>query len=206
MKSLTRKFFVVLIFGVLIFSGYKIYDSRITPEKHDEVELSQPPEPSAPDGAPPFLGAELVTSEEAQTRSAYHIPLPEGIAIEEVWMESKKTKTASNGNSSELPTKLSVAIQFENDIFLRIRPRNGQPDWDKLIEQDKDFQKISVNGIPGSGAEPGVEIYDDEAFFRRGSVSWWADNLLYTLYTDTLSLEDLLKVAETLQLEISLNN
>ena len=200
MKSLNSKILVVLVFGVLVFSAYKTYDNRTVPKQPDEVTLSQPPEPNMPDEAP-ILGAEMVTFGEAQARSTYHIPLPKGIAIQQVWVEIN-----SSGDSLETPTKRPVAIQFENDLLLRIYPQNRQPDWDKIVEQDKDFKKISVNGILGIGAEPGVEIYDNEAFFRRGSVSWWVDNLEYGLYTDTLSLEELLKIAETLQLEISLNN
>ena len=193
MKSLIRKFLIVLIIGVLIFSGYKIYDSRTAPVQPDRVIRYDSMGPAIPGNAP-ILGVEVDTFEEAQAQTTYHIPLQEGIAIQQVWLQGAPSWAAS----PETPTMRSVAIQFENDILLIIRRQNVQPDWGKLARQFKYVKKVSVNGVPGMGADPGVEIYGDEAFFRQGNVSWWVERLTYTLLTDTLSLEELLKVAEVL--------
>jgi len=188
------KMTVGLLFSVLVFSGCKMYDSQTAASQPGEVTRSQPPEPNLP-GDAPLNNAEVVTLEQAQTRTAYHIPLPERITIQQVWIQ-----TTSSGDAPEIPARRAVAVQFENDVLLRIYPLDRQPDWDRLIAQSKDyFKKISVNGIPGIGADPGVVIYDGEEYFNRGSVVWWVDGLKYGLYTDTVSLEELLKVAETLQ-------
>ncbi len=163
----------------------------VAPERvSTALVTSQSLEPSCLD---PLCGGELVTFEQAQAQTPYHIPLPEGLTPQKVWIQKWLASSAENS------VTISVAIQFENDITLIIHQEHQQSDWDtRRLAQCKHCEKISVNGIPGVGADPGVDIYEGVAYDRRGSVVWYLDGLDYSLYTDTVPLDELLKIAETL--------
>jgi hypothetical protein len=83
------------------------------------------------------------------------------------------------------------------DLLLTIRRYNKPPDWDKIIMTTPQLTKIKVNGNEGMGTSPGFTTYDGNNYPYPGSVEWWVDGLDITLYSDTFSLDELLKIAET---------
>ena len=137
----------------------------------------------------PLGGGELVSLEEAQTRLSFTVPLPEGFEIKEVWVSPEDVA----------PADRSVAIQFENDLLLIIHQLANEPNWSGAISSVPELTSISVNGHRGLGADPGTKFVAGKEYPYPGSVAWWINGLDTTLYSDTLSLEELLKIAETVQ-------
>jgi hypothetical protein len=137
----------------------------------------------------PLERGEEVSFAEAQRIISYLIPRPEAEKIKRVWIST----------NPENPPQQSVAIQFKRDLLLIIHTteRATPPDWDRTIANVPVFKKIDVNGVSGMGADPGVTEFLGRPYSYPGSVEWWVEGLDITLYSDTMSLEELLKIAET---------
>ena len=134
----------------------------------------------------PLGNGELVSLDEAQARLSFTIPLPDGFAVKEVWVSPEEVASDDR----------AVAIQFENDLLLIIHQLANEPNWDGTISSVPELAKISVNGHNGLGANPGTKFVAGKEYPYPGSVEWWVDGVDITLYSDTLSLEELLKIAE----------
>ena len=136
----------------------------------------------------PLGNGEFVSLNEAQARLSLAIPLPDGFAVKEVWVSPEEVASDNR----------AVAIQFENDLLLIIHQLANEPNWDETISSAPELAKISVNGHNGLGAHPGTKFIAGKEYPYPGSVAWWMNGLDITLYSDTLSLEELVTVAETL--------
>lgn len=146
---------------------------------------SEPILPRHPDG--PLPKGKKLPFAEAQKMVSYKIPVPDAVKIKQVWVS---IDTASDE---------SVAIEFSSKLLLIIHKMENPPDWDKIIESVPELTKINVNGNAGVGADPGYTTSGENKFFYPGSVGWWVDGLKITLYSDTLSLKELLKIAKTVR-------
>jgi hypothetical protein len=135
----------------------------------------------------PLGNGELVSLDEAQARLSFFIPLPDGFAVKEVWVSPEEVASDNR----------AVAIQFENDLVLIIHQLANEPNWDGTGSSAPELAKISVNGHNGLGANPGIKFVAGKEYPYPGSVAWWMNGLDITLYSDTLHLEELLKIAET---------
>jgi len=146
-------------------------------------------EPLLPQINGPLPNADEVPFSQAQARISYTIPLPEAVEIKKVWV------SVNAAGSSEQ----SVAIQFSGDLLLITHKMAKPPNWDGIIASAPELKKINVNGNTGIGADPGSTVSGEKEYFHPGSVQWWVDGLNMTLYSDNLSLEDLLKVAQNVR-------
>ena len=135
----------------------------------------------------PLIGGERVAIEDAPAKVHFSIRQPEGFEIKETWVSPE---TAG-------PYGRSVAIQFENDLLLIIQRLIQSPDWDGMIMNFPEFTKITINGNEGMGSSSGIAFIEGLEYPYPGSVGWWAEGLDFSLYSNTLSLEELLKIAET---------
>ncbi len=182
-----RRMIVVTI--VLAFLAIMLFSScsNASPIASSQPTLSDLAEPLSPQLNGPLPNGEVVSLADAQAKTSYTIPLPEGVGIKQVWVSTN----AAN------PSEQSIAVQFNNDLLLIIHEMAKPPDWDGIIASTPEFAKIDVNGDPGIGTDPGFTRTSGKDYFHPGSVSWWVDGLNITLYSDTLLLEELLKVAQT---------
>jgi hypothetical protein len=137
----------------------------------------------------PLPNAEELSLVDVQTRVPYSIPLPEGIEIQKAWVSTVSVDASER----------AVAIQFAKDLLLIIHPITEPPNWDGIIESVPAFVKVNVNGNTGIGIDPGTIESNGVQYPHPGSVEWWVDGLDITLYSDTLSLEELLKIAQTMR-------
>jgi hypothetical protein len=194
MKSKIKITLAMLVLVILLFvitlSFQKLHLSN------DRVDLSQQVLPQNYQALLPSelenpLGSgEEVSLEEARKNIAYPIPQLEAEEVKQVWI-SINPENVSNQ---------SVAVSFKRDLLLIIHKTENEntPDWDRSVANEPLFVKIDVNGISGIGADPGVKEFRGQPYYYPGSVELWVDGLDITLYSDTLSLEELLKVAETM--------
>ena len=137
----------------------------------------------------PLPDAEELALVDAQARVPYFIPLPEGIEIQKVW-----ASTVAVGASER-----AIAVQFTEDLLLIIHPMAEPPNWDGIIESVPIFVKVNVYDNAGIGTDPGITEANGVQRPYPGSVEWWVDGLDITLYSNTISLEELLKIAQTLR-------
>lgn len=154
--------------------------------------ISPTPESSSlfaePQFQAPLPAAERVSMAEAQARVPFHIPLPPAAGVRATWVSTPAVDPAAR----------SVAILFDNEVLLVIHQEARPPDWDSIIATNPAFVKIAVNGHAGMGTSPRVVDVQGTPTSHPGSVGWWADGLYLVLYSDTLSLEDLLAIAESI--------
>ncbi len=194
----------VLVIAVMIIACDKnVNDSAISPadkmgnaaHKHKPVEAASSAQPSVPAPAPlagnaPIVGDE-VTLEVAQQRTPYVLPVPtETITqatLKEAWV-----------SLDSVPAEFRQAyLIYSNGLRVSIGGRPDPIDFDSF--KDPSFQAIRINGIPGSGKDPGtaqLEIGGQVAV--PGSVSWWINGVWISIYHDNMSMAQLLRVAESM--------
>ena len=151
----------------------------------------------------PIYAADKVTLLEARTRVPFTIPVPismpdgASVEIEEVWVSGVQAPQGLEETYTEL---YSVALVFSDGCQMIIHQMDSPPDWDAIIAQQTPvFSEVSVNGHPGMGASPGVQEISGGQHRYPGSISWWADGLDITIYSNTLPLDELLKIANSLR-------
>lgn len=142
----------------------------------------------------PFPQAEEVSLFQAQEKVPYPIPLPSAKKIAHVWI-------GSTAREEQVPP---LAIQFEEDALLII----SAGDRAEIIEGREAFpcRQVFVHGSPAIGcdceeartrklAETGGGVVG--CLYQR-SVVWGSDGLTFILYSDTVLLQELLDLAETI--------
>ncbi|NIN66403.1 MAG: hypothetical protein GTO63_17275 [Anaerolineae bacterium] len=169
----------------------------------DEAQVHVPDVPNWPwEG--PIYPADKVTLSEARTRVPFAIPLPtslrdaRSVEIEEVWVSAVQ---APLDLDEEIYTELtSVAVVFSDGCQMIIHQMDSPPDWDAIIAQQTPvFSKVTINDHPGMGTSPGVQEIMGGQHRYPGSVSWWVDGLEITIYSETLPLEELLEIANSVR-------
>lgn len=140
---------------------------------------------------PPLPDGELVTLPEAQNRVSYVIPLPsylpDSATLIQVWVS---------------PINEQVVLMYSNRMSIYLGRTPFPPDWDRIIAEEPVFTGVSVNGGAGMGTDPGFHTVDGgEQFFHPGSVGWWVGGLSITVYSDSHSLQELLRVAESIEIQ-----
>lgn len=171
----------VLILAVSFFLGGQGRSSQVAPFRVENSGAFLP----QMDGP----NMDRVSLAEAMTRVPFTISSPEGFEVLEMWVS----------NNTVEPKNQTVVIDFKGNIRrLVLRVTEKQPDWEEEIASSPEFTKITVNGHTGLGISPGETKYNDNAYPHPGSVSWWVDGLGIVLFSDTLPMEALLKIAETM--------
>lgn len=177
----TSALLVLILAGILFYKGSQGESPQPTSPIYSEPRLPQIDWP--------LPNAEELSLVDVQTRVPYSIPLPEGVEVQKIWGSTVAVEASER----------SVAIQLANGLLLIIHPMAEPPNWDGIIASVPAFVKVDVNGNTGIGIDPGTTEANGMEYFHPGSVEWWADGLDITLYSDTLSLEELLKVAQTVR-------
>ncbi len=140
----------------------------------------------------PLPNGEKVSLLQAQASTSYAIPLPLELGVNQVWI-------STNSSNPSTPKK-SVAVEFTDiDLLLIAHEVPEPPDWDKTLIAVPELKKVNINGIVGIGTDPGFTKYGDKEYPYPGSVQWWIHGISIALYSDTLSLEELLKIAESVK-------
>ncbi|MCX7608878.1 MAG: hypothetical protein N2049_06645 [Anaerolineales bacterium] len=139
----------------------------------------------------PLPNAEELSLTEAKARIPYSIPLPEGFEIRRIWATKDTVEVSER----------SVAVEFTDDLLLIIHPMKQAPDWDGIIAIAPSFIKVDINGNLGIGTDPGYTEINGVKHFHPGSVEWWVNGLELdiTLYSNTYTLDELLKVAQSIR-------
>jgi len=182
---------VVLILAASFFLGGKGILSQLG-SRQTEYAFQSGPQLFVPniDGLLP--AADMVSLAEARARFPFTVSLPEGFEVLETWVSRQGVKSQDR----------SIAFRFRGDLELIIHQMEEPPDWDGIVASTPGFSKITVNGHPGMGKSPGeyrtaVDNYE-KVYISPGSVSWWVDDLWITLYSNTFTMEALLKIAESM--------
>jgi hypothetical protein len=185
-----------LFLGVLLVAGL-VFITLLSPKEEpleDKVEPSQTAlikndqTPHSTEAENPLLRGEEVSLVEAENILSFAIPQPKGEEIEHIWVST----------NPENPLDQSLAISFQNDLLLIIHTNEKAIRWDETITNMPIFKAVTVNGNSGMGADPGETEVWGQPYAYPGSVEWWVNGLDITLYSDTLTLEQLLKIAETM--------
>lgn len=140
---------------------------------------------------PPIRGGDPVTLEEAKQRTPYTIPVPPVNVVEsdidEVWISEEH-------DSEELDR---VHIIYSNGLEISIEGYTTPIDFSQLKEYMS--RQVSVRNMPGLGKERFIKKRRDGMTIRRlTSLSWWDNQVRITLYHPTVSLEELVRIGETM--------
>lgn len=105
-----------------------------------------------------------------------------------------------------------ITILYENGLYIKQIPVDGAvPDYNKIVEQDiKDKEKgilmsdtvpvlLKIKGNSGYGMEPGYNDFGDKKEPRPGFVEWCENGVIYTVFGDNISLNELIKVGESME-------
>jgi hypothetical protein len=185
-----------IIMWLLVITLVFVLVSAIMSNKNNVGDVPQrtfqdSPFPLGPKTEFPIMNAELVSLEEAQERVPFPIPLPTDIKVKKVWA-SLVDIDASNR---------SIAIEFNNGLLLIIHQmKTPLNNWDGIIANAQKFYKININGSSGIGRDPGFTENYGKKYRYQGSVTWWVSGLDISLYSDTMSLSELVAVAESIPL------
>lgn len=140
---------------------------------------------------PPIRGGDPVTLEEAKQRTPYTIPVPPVNVVEsdidEVWVSEEH-------DSEELDR---VYIIYSNGLEISIEGYPTPVDFSQLKEYMS--RQVSVRNMPGLGKERFIKKRRDGMTIRRlTSLSWWDNQVRITLYHPTVSLDELIRIGETM--------
>ncbi len=169
----------------------------------EEAQVHVPDIPNWPwEG--PIYPADKVALSEARISVPFTIPLPTSlpdavsVEIEEVWVSVVQ---APLDLDEEVYTELySVAVVFSDGCHMIIHQMDSPPDWDAIIAQQTPvFSKVTISGHAGMGTSPEVQEIMGGQHRYPGSVSWWVDGLDITIYSETLPLEELLEIANSVR-------
>ncbi len=92
----------------------------------------------------------------------------------------------------------SLAIIFTNGAKLHVHQEEQPIRYAPSVDENPDLTLIIVKGHTGMGADPGTNETDGERYPYPGSVSWWENGLDIELYSDDQSLDELLRIAESI--------
>ncbi len=182
----------ILAFSVILsFRDLNPQDSQVESPQQFLPQNYQALLPKKSDN--PLESGEEVSFEKAHKKISFPIPLPKAEKVKRVWIRI----------NPENPAQQSIAIRFKSDLILIVHTSNREtpPDWDRVIAAMPVFKKVEINGIFGIGDDPGITDVRGQPYHYPGSVGWLVNGLDITLYSDTLSLEELLAVARTMQIE-----
>jgi hypothetical protein len=186
--TLSMFFLAILLFmAILSFQNRPFWSNQIEPSQQI---LPQNYQALLPTFDNPLGSGEEMSFVEAQRRISYPIPMPEGLEPKQVWVHTY--------NLAPSLSEQSVAVEFNVDLLLIIHEGAKPPDWERTLIAVPELGKVSVNGNVGVGTDPGFTKYGGNEYPYPGSVQWWVNGLSITLYSDTMSLEELLKIAETI--------
>ena len=141
---------------------------------------------------PPIVG-DHVTFEEAQQRTPYTIPVPPADVVEsdiqEVW--ASKTHIAAEHKK--------VYIIYSNGLRISLHVILTAPPPADLSELPDTVREVSVGGKTGTGKDAFVKTTNiGTQVDVPASVHWWDNKVDIRLYHPTLSLQELIRIGESM--------
>ena len=140
----------------------------------------------------PIVG-ERVTFEEAQQRTSYTIPVPPADVVEsdilEVW--ASKTHIAAEHQK--------VYIIYSNGLNISLQAILTAPPPADLSELPDTFREVSVGGKTSLGQDAFVKTTSIGTQVNvPASIQWWDNKVDIRLYHPTLSLQELIRIGESM--------
>ena len=147
--------------------------------------------PRPPTGRP--IKGEIVTLEEAQRRTPYTIPVPPqnvvGADLVEVW-------ASFEGRPAQFK---QVYLIYSNGLEISIGTRMDTIDYGDEDLLDGPFRGVTVRGIKARGKDPFVKTTSIGTQANIiGSLSWWVNQVNISLYHPTLTMQELVVIAEAM--------
>ena len=147
--------------------------------------------PRPPLGVP--INGDMVTLEEAQRRTPYTIPIPPqsavGADLVEVWASPEGTPAQFK----------QVYLKYSNDLEISIGTRMDTVDYGDDDLLDEPFKGVTVRGIKARGKDPFVKTTSVGAQAHIiGSLSWWVNQVDISLYHPTLTMRELIAIAQAM--------
>ena len=141
---------------------------------------------------PPIVG-DHVTLEEAQQRTPYTIPVPPADIVEsdiqEVW--ASRTHIAAEHKR--------VYIIYSNGLNISLGGSPTAPPPADVSELPDTFREVSVGGKTGTGKDAFVKTTNiGTQVDVPASVHWWDNKVDIRLYHPTLSLQELIRIGESM--------
>ena len=145
--------------------------------------------PGPPGGSP--IAGERVTLAEAQDRTPFTLPIPAQSAvsgeIEEVWASDKNIADEFK----------QVYIIYSDGLKISLGAHIGSKDFSGLGTGS--FRKAIVKGNQGRWKDPFVKTTNIGTQVNIiGSLSWWESDVDIRLYHPTITMQELLVVAEAM--------
>ena len=145
--------------------------------------------PGPPGGSP--ISGERVTLAEAQDRTPFTIPIPPQSAVSG---EIKEVWASDEGVSDEFK---QVYIIYSDGLKISLGTHYGSKDFSELVTGS--FSQVTVKGNPGRGKDPFVKTTNIGTQVNViGSLSWWESNVDIRLYHPTLTMQELVVIAEAM--------
>jgi hypothetical protein len=212
---MSRRRVVVIAGAVVALAGLVLLKPRLAPAEESffrsEIWLPHQGLGEGYNLALPFQGpipGEKVSLDEARSRMPFSIPLPSYLPGSTRLMEVYASRT-------DTPREFrQAALVYENGIHIILYYEPGTLNWTSWPEEHADiFKAVEVRGHPGVGSEPGPEricvSYAPSTEFecrdgsdsRPGMVQWEADGLVIAIYSYDYSLAELLRVAESMDVQ-----
>ena len=92
----------------------------------------------------------------------------------------------------------SLAFVYSNGLTIIIHQENKSINWESLATSP--FTLINVNGHAGVGKDPGKQEIMGKSYEYPGSVSWQVGRLQISIYSQHHSMEELIRVAESMEI------
>ena len=145
--------------------------------------------PGPPGGSP--IAGERVTVAEAQARTPFTVPIPAKNAvtgeIEEVWASDEDVADEFK----------QVYIIYSDGLKISLGTHYGAKDFSELVTGS--FRQATVKGSSGRGKDPFVKTTNIGTQVNViGSLSWWESDVDIRLYHPTLTMQELLVIAEAM--------
>ena len=143
-----------------------------------------------PPPSPPIRGDRL-TPEEADERSPYTIPFPDPAVADgnpdEIWVSREGTQPKSHQVYLIYPNGLRISIGARTDAV------------DHSVAAGETGRQVSVLGKPASGRDPYMKTTTDgQRVPIVANLTWWVNRVEIALYHPTLSMDELVEIAETM--------
>ena len=137
------------------------------------------------------IGGDKVTLKEAQRRTPYTIPVPPqsvvGADLVEVWASHEDRPAKSK----------QVYLIYSNGLKISIGTRMDTIDYGDEDFLDDNSKGVTVRGIKAIGRDPFVKTTNIGAQANIiGSLSWWVNEVNISLYHPTLTMQELIAIAE----------
>ena len=161
-------------------------DSGSSSDRGVEAVVPRPP-PHQP------IGGDMVTLAEARERTPYTIPVPPqsvvGADLVEVWASRADRPSESK----------KVYLKYSNGLKISIGASIEDMDYGDADLLDGTFKAATVRGIRAIGKDPYIETTSIGTQANIiGSLSWWVNQVDISLYHPTLTMQELVTIAEAM--------